>query len=133
MNKNLFVYFITAIFLFSSCQKSPYKKLLIGSWQLVNFTTNENTTKDANYVQVAKNLILTTSMDLNSDGTITSYIWGQRLDGHWKVKGDKLIVTAKQEKKPFVAKIVKLTDKQLLIYSSQGKVKVLLYFRRDLL
>ncbi len=132
IKKNFFYLFVILLFLPFSCEQKSLKSQLVGSWQLVNFTTNQNTTKDANYLRVAKHLIITTSMDINNDGTIDSYIWGQKLTGKWKLKGDKFIVTTKQGK-PFVAKIIKLNAEQLLIYSQQDSIKVLLYFRRDLL
>ncbi len=119
-----------------ACNKDvsdQYRNLIIGRWQLVNFSTNQKLPRDYNYKRAIKQMILTTSIDFNKDGTCKSYIWGSKLKGYWNVKDSTLIVYDKSKKDKFTAKIVKLNNNQLVLYSQDGQVKILLYFRKDIL
>jgi hypothetical protein len=129
---------IVLVLTFTACNNSSdsYKKLIVGKWQLVNFTTNQKVKPTESYKRMIKQMILTTSMDIKSDGTITSYIWGSKQTGYWKVQGDYLVVTDKKNKKnkdTFKAKIVKLDENQLLLYYRIDSVEVMLYFKKGLL
>ncbi len=103
---------------------------IVGDWQLVNFSTNQIINNPEEYRKAAKQLILTTALIIRRDGTIKSIIWGTSENGYWEVKKDELIVYDKKKKTRFRARIVKLTDEQLLLYQRMGKVKVVLYFKR---
>ncbi len=118
-----------------SCQNDKTtidKQNLAGQWQLVNVSSNQKVDDSSTYKRILKQLILTTSMDINPDGTIVSYIWGSKQKGYWQVKGDNLIVTDRKKRETFQAKIVKLNEKQLILYHKRDSVHMLLYFRKDL-
>ncbi len=124
---------VLSIFACNHDTSSQYRDLIIGRWQLINFSTNQKIPKDYNYKRTIKQMILTTSIDFYKDGRCKSYIWGSKLTGYWKVKDDNLIVFDKTKKEKFTAKIVKLNANQLILYSQDDSVKILLYFRKDLL
>lgn len=131
MNKGLL---FILILLFAACQNNGgLKKDLIGQWQMVNFSTNQKITNKDEYQKIARQMIMTTSLTLHKDGKAESFIWGSRQNGYWYVKDDYLYVTDRAKKNVFKAKIVKLTGNQLVLYYKEGKVQIMLYFRKDLL
>ncbi len=131
MNKGLL---FILILLFVACQNNGgLKKDLIGQWQMVNFSTNQKITNKDEYQKIARQMIMTTSLTLHKDGKAESFIWGSRQNGYWYVKDDYLYVTDRAKKNVFKAKIVKLTGNQLVLYYKEGKVQIMLYFRKDLL
>ena len=132
MRIRLLMVLALVISIFSSCQrdKNEYSQKIVGDWQLVNFSTNQIIDNPEEYKRAAKELITTTALIIREDGTIKSIIWGTSERGTWEVKKDELVVYDRKHRSKFRAKIVKLTDNQLLLYQKYGKVKIVLYFRR---
>ena len=124
--------FVFVLGIFVSCQReeNDLSKKIVGDWQLVNFSTNQKIDNPEEYRKAAKQLIMTTALIIRDDGTIKSIIWGTSDNGYWEIKKDELVVYDKKKKTRFKARIVKLTDTQLLLYQKMGKVKVVLYFQR---
>ncbi len=130
------IFFLTLVLSFVACsreQSSQLNDLIVGRWQLVNFSTNQKIIKDPSYKRIIKQMILTTSIDFYRDGRCKSYIWGSKQNGYWKIKADSLIVLDKNKKDRFTAKILKLNNNQLVLYWQDDTVKIMLYFRKDLL
>jgi len=126
------VIFFLLIVLFFSCReaKDDIEQKIIGDWQMVNFSTNQIINNKEQYRKVATQMIMSTSLIINSNGTIKSIIWGTMEQGFWQVKNNFLIVYDQNKRERFRAQILKVTDTQLLLFQKVDKVKVMLYFRR---
>ncbi len=127
------LFLIVLTFFSFSCKhqtNEEYSRLIIGNWQLYNFSTNQKISNQQEYKRMSRQIILSTSLIIRPDGRIKSVIWGTSDNGYWQVKGDELIVYDKKHRSKFSAKILKLNKEQLLLYQHVGKVKVVLYFRR---
>ena len=120
------------IVLFFSCReaKDDIEQKIIGDWQMVNFSTNQIINNKEQYRKVATQMIMSTSLIINSNGTIKSIIWGTMEQGFWQVKNNFLVVYDQNKRERFRAQILKVTDTQLLLFQKVDNVKVLLYFRK---
>ncbi len=133
MRYNGLLFLIVITVLLFSCREQTnkeYSRLIVGNWQLYNFSTNQKITNQEEYKRMSRQIILSTSLIIRPDGRIKSVIWGTSSNGYWQVRGDELIVYDKRRRTKFSAKILKLNEEQLLLYQQVGKVKVVLYFRR---
>ena len=126
------VIFFLVIVLFFSCRetKDDIEQKIIGDWQMVNFSTNQIINNKEQYRKVATQMIMSTSLIINSNGTIKSIIWGTMEQGFWQVKNNFLVVYDQNKRERFRAQILKVTDTQLLLFQKVDNVKVLLYFRK---
>ncbi len=116
----------------SSCKEKEqpdFSKLILGQWEMVNFSTNQIVEDRDTYKKIARNLVLTTRMEFDKK-KITTEILGGKTTGTWEIQGNKLIVYDKKKRTKSVAEILKLDDNQLVLMQKQGRVKVVLYFRR---
>jgi hypothetical protein len=128
MKTNLYLFL--AIFLFSvGCSENKSEKI-IGYWKLDKIATNQKIENQEEYRKSMLQLIKTTSIQFNADGSFGGTIWQDTSFGSWSIKNDTLFITDLSNKNKFFVIISDLTSSKLVLQEQKDSLIEVLTFVR---